>query len=116
MSLIVGGPNSRNGGAISYVEDYWPTEGQVITTRQNAQNGTIILEMENGEAIEELTLIWPPDNVSQIGQIRRIAVLSGSIANLVVPDTTFLNGQPSMMSSDFMEFQKIRPNTWMRML
>lgn len=117
MSLLINDVSTTGSTSVnppSYVETYWPAEGDVITTRQSRQNGTIVLDPQGD--LNEVTLIWPPDNVSQVGQIRRIAVVSGSIANLVIPDTTIYNQTTAMMNSDFPEYQKIMASTWMRII
>ncbi len=89
-----------------------PTTGQTVQMNDNNLDGTLYLTPAAGLAA--LTITFPSDANSRIGQIRRFAT-NKSVAILTMAGATILNNVTALVANDCFSYQKVAANTWVRL-
>lgn len=97
----------------NYVDSVTPLTGQTVTFRQDSSDGTVYIQPAG--AIAALTLNFPSDAVSRIGQICRVASTQ-NIASLTMTGGVVMDPISSLSANDFFEFHKLKANTWTRVI
>lgn len=88
-----------------------PTTGQTVSFLNSSVDQ--ILTLNPAGALAALTITFPSDASSRLGQVVRVAAMQ-SIAALTLSGATILNGVTAMVSGDAFSFLKINTNTWVR--
>lgn len=88
-------------------------EGAVENIVPTSFHTTVVLR--DGVSVNDLEIVFPPDNVSRIGQIILLTSLT-QVDNLVLSGSTILNGVSSILTNDNVGFQKIEENLWVRII
>lgn len=95
--------------AIEFVDTVPAVAGATVTMRQDGSNGTVYLQ--SAAALATLTVNLPSVAVSRAGQVRRLAS-DQSVVALTMTGGTVLNGVPSLMPADLLEFRCIGAGSW----
>lgn len=88
-----------------------PTTGQTVVMTDDSTDGTLWLTPAG--ALLALTVTFPSDAKSTLGQVRRVGS-SQAVTNLTMGGGTILNGIASFIINDCFSFQKVAVNTWIR--
>ena len=88
-----------------------PTTGQTVSFQNTYADQ--ILTLNPVGALAALTVTFPSDASSRLGQVVRVAAMQ-PIAALTLSGATILNGVTAMVSGDAFSFVKINANTWVR--
>lgn len=99
----------NNGVSPQSVQSVIPTTGQSIQMTDDATSGLIWLNPAG--TLASLTLVFPTDANSDIGQIRRIAT-SKIITSVTLSGATILNPTTTLNANDCFGFQKVSAGTW----
>jgi hypothetical protein len=86
-----------------------PLTGAIVQMSNDNTDGTIWINPATN--IAALTLTFPADANSDLGQVRRIAA-SKVVTTLTLTGATILNSTVTMNANDCVTYQKIAANTW----
>lgn len=88
-------------------------EGDTKEVTPSSNHTTVVVQ--DGAGVTDLTLVFPDNSVTRIGQIILIATLI-SVDNLVLSGPTILNAPGALLANDNAGFQKIEENLWLRII
>ena len=86
-----------------------PTTGQTVVMTDDDTDGTLYITPAG--ALAALTITFPSDANSRVGQWRRVACTK-AVAALTLGGVTVLNATSSLIINDCFTFEKITANTW----
>ncbi len=89
-----------------------PTTGQTVVMTDSAVDGTLYLTPAG--ALLALTVTFPTNANSVLGQIRRIASTQ-AVTTLTLDGATILNPLTAIVANTATSFQKVASNTWIRL-
>lgn len=101
--------------AWEFVDTVTPVTGDTVVMRDTNEDG--VLRLTPAGLLATLTINFPSDANSRIGQIRRIAANKAiSLLSLgqIGGGFVVINGITSMVLGDEVSYQKVAANTWQR--
>lgn len=94
------------------VQDVTPETGDTVVMTDTPADGTLLIQ--GGVTLAALTVTFPDDDTSRVGQIRRIASRV-AITALTLNGTTIINGPTALTANQVVAFQKVTDTSWMRL-
>lgn len=91
-----------------------PNSGDTIQMSATALDGTLLIAP--AAALASLTINLPPEAVSRLGQVRRIATTKAIAALTLTGATSIMNAVTSLSGGDCVQYQKADSNTWFKLL
>jgi hypothetical protein len=93
------------------VQTETPASGDTVVMTASAGNNTLVIE--GAGTLAELTVEFPDDGVTRVGQILRIAPLV-AITDLTLTGSTFINPPVTLAANEVAQLQKISATEWLR--
>lgn len=79
----------------------------------SSSNTTLVIN--EGPDVNTLTILFPPDDISRVGQIVRLASLI-SVSSLTLAGTNIMNTVEQLQPNDCVGYQKIEETGWVRIV
>lgn len=98
---------------VDVIQTVTPTTGQTVVMTNDNKNGTLILTPAG--TLATLTITFPTDGNSRVGQIRRFASTS-IITALTINGAVILNSIVAIAVNECFSYQKVSANTWVRLI
>lgn len=93
------------------VQTATPASGDTVAMTDTAGDGTLVIE--GSGTLAALTVQFPDDANSRVGQVRRIAPLV-AITALTLTGSTIINAPATLAANEVATFQKISATEWLR--
>lgn len=95
------------------VQNLTVVDGGTYSINPSSNHTTVVVH--EGDGVASLELVFPPNDVTRIGQIILVATLI-AIDALTLTGPTILNAPISLLANDNAGFQKIEENVWLRII